>query len=402
MCSSIRNSTSIVLRNEHLKEILASTRAQWDQPEVRSAVKLNFDKVLKSRTEALGFEVYASRTEQKVVHPTCKSRACPSCGHRATILGQREMWTALPDIQYAGVVFTMPAVLWPTLRKNRRLLNDLPAPGTAVTDQWSKDTYGARLMIMVVPHTFGWHLNFNPHLHVLVSAGGLRTSDGVWIQRCHLDKTALMKRWRYALIAYLREAFKRGLLLSAASAQETRRLLTTQYESWWNVDVQPRMTKEHFLQYAGSYARRPPLAQYRIPEHTDEQISFRTKDHKLKREVVTRYTPDEFIGLLADHVPDHYQHAIRHFGILAPPLEKSHLRSAFLPNWDKSADRSCSTSVGLIQFRRRSDWIHCGIQTENECAGRHAAHQPLGSSRPLRLSPNQTATQMWHSSTEYQ
>ena len=100
-----------------------------------------------------------------------------------------------------------------------------------------------------------------------------------------------MKRWRYALIAYLREAFKRGLLLSAASAQETRRLLTTQYESWWNVDVQPRMTKEHFLQYAGSYARRPPLAQYRIPEHTDEQISFRTKDHKLKREVVTRYNP---------------------------------------------------------------------------------------------------------------
>ena len=240
----------------------------------------------------------------------------------------------------------MPAVLWPTLRKNRRLLNDLPAPGTAVTDQWSKDTYGARLMIMVVPHTFGWHLNFNPHLHVLVSAGGLRTSDGVWIQRCHLDKTALMKRWRYALIAYLREAFKRGLLLSAASAQETRRLLTTQYESWWNVDVQPRMTKEHFLQYAGSYARRPPLAQYRIPEHTDEQISFRTKDHKLKREVVTRYTPDEFIGLLADHVPDHYQHAIRHFGILAPRLKSHTFGALFCPIGTKAPTEAAAPQLG--------------------------------------------------------
>ena len=55
-------------------------------PETRSAVRINFDKVLKCRTEALGSEVYASSTEQKVVHHTCKSRTCPSCGHRATIL----------------------------------------------------------------------------------------------------------------------------------------------------------------------------------------------------------------------------------------------------------------------------------------------------------------------------
>ncbi len=305
-------------RKEPLKEILASTRAQWDRPGSRSAVRSNFDKVLKCRTEALGSEVYASGSEQKVFHHTCKSRACPSCGHRATILWQREMWTALPVIEYAGIVLTMPDVLWPILRGNRHLLDDLPALGAAVIDEWSRETCGVRRMIMVVRHTFGRHLNFNPHLHILISAGGLRTADGTWIPGCRLDKKVLMKRWRYALITYLRKALKLGLLRSQVTLQKMQGLLTTQYERWWNVDVQRRMSKTHFLQYAGRYVRRPPLAQYRILTSTDEEISFRTKDHKLKQEVVTRYTLEDFVGLLADQVPDHYRHAIRHFGLLSP------------------------------------------------------------------------------------
>ena len=80
----------IVLRKEPLKEILASLRAIGDVPDTRRAVRSNFDKVLKCRTGALGSEVYASSTEHRVVHHTCKSRACTSCGHRATSLCQRE------------------------------------------------------------------------------------------------------------------------------------------------------------------------------------------------------------------------------------------------------------------------------------------------------------------------
>jgi len=303
---------------EPLKAIVASTRDLWDQPGTRLAVRANFDKLLRCRTEALGAAIYASANQHKVVYYTCKSPACPSCGHRATTLWQREMWAALPDIEFAGLVLTMPDVLWPIFRTNRHLLGDLPVLGAAVIDEWSKETYGARLMIMVVRHTFGRHLNFNPHLHILVSAGGIRAADGNWIGGLAFNKKALMKRWRYALITYLREALKRGLLRSEATPRETQRSLTIQYERWWNIDVQRGMSKEHFLRYAGRYVRRPPLAQYRILAATPQEISFRTHDHKLKREVVTRYTPAEFMHHLADHVPDRYRHAIRHFGLLAP------------------------------------------------------------------------------------
>ena len=93
-----------------LKQILACARGHWDRPETRPAVRQNFEKVINCRTPALGAEVYASESEERLVYHTCKSRACPSCGHRATQLWQREQRTALPDIPYTGIVLTMPDV----------------------------------------------------------------------------------------------------------------------------------------------------------------------------------------------------------------------------------------------------------------------------------------------------
>src|SRR4051794_36555784 len=105
------------MRNQQpLKQILNGNREHWDRVEVRAAVRQNFQRVTACRTMALGAEVYASDTEEKIVPHTCKSRACPSCGHRATMLWQREQWAALPDVHYVGINFTMPNVLWPIFR----------------------------------------------------------------------------------------------------------------------------------------------------------------------------------------------------------------------------------------------------------------------------------------------
>ncbi len=70
--------------NQPLKQILIATRAHWDHPETRPAVRENFEKTINCRTPALGAEVFASETEEKLVYFTCKSRSCPSCGQRAT------------------------------------------------------------------------------------------------------------------------------------------------------------------------------------------------------------------------------------------------------------------------------------------------------------------------------
>ena len=112
-------------------------------------------------------------------------------------------------------------------------------------------------MILVIPHTFGRHLNFNCHLHVLVSEGGLDADGTAW-RRAPLDRKALMPMWRYAVITYLRAAYRMGVLKTDLTARQLAELLRQQYERWWNIHIQRFKSKRQFLGYAGRYARRPP------------------------------------------------------------------------------------------------------------------------------------------------
>jgi hypothetical protein len=312
-----------------LREILIKARDFWQRAGVRETVIENFHKVVACRTPALGAEVFASETEERVFCHPCKSRACPSCGHRATILWQREQWVALPDIPYRGIVLTMPNVLWPIFQRNRHLLHDLPVLGAGVIQGWLKLKYGVRVLLMVVSHTFGRHLTFNAHLHVLVSAGGLNESEGLWVEDLPFDKDALMRMWRFAVTTYLQSALEANVLAMDMSRAAFKALLVSQSERWWNIDIHNFTSKEHFLRYAGRYARRPPIAQSRFLPITDKEVWFWTKDLRLKRRVIDRYPIEQFISLLAEHVPDRYKHAIRYFGLLAPGCKRKMSAAVF-------------------------------------------------------------------------
>jgi hypothetical protein len=285
--------------------------------------------MINCRTPALGAEIFASDDEEKLVYHTCKSRACPSCGHRATRLWQRDQWASLPDIRYAGITFSMPDTLWSIFQQNRHLLHDLPALGAAVIQQWIRIKFGASVLIMVIPHTFGARLNFNSHLHILASAGGLNGSGRGWTDRLYFDRKKLMPMWRFAVITFLRDALKAGVLVSDLAPVDLRAVLAREYR-WWSIHVSYFQSKEHFLRYAGRYARRPPIAQHRFGEITDVVVRFSVKDKRLKERVSAEYSPAEFVAVLAEHVPDRYRHAVRYFGLLAPRSKRRTATAIFL------------------------------------------------------------------------
>ena len=64
--------------------------------------------------------------------------------------------------------------------------------------------------------------------------------------------------------------------------------------------------------------QRPAIAQSRLLGVTDGEVEFWTKDKKQKRKVKTRYSLQDFVAALAEHIQDRYRHAIRYFGLLAP------------------------------------------------------------------------------------
>jgi hypothetical protein len=311
------------MRNVNLlKQILEATRNVWDRPGTRPSVRNNFRAVIDCGTPALGWEVYASDSEEKRCYHRCRSRFCPSCGYRATLLWLEQQEAVLPDIPYAGIVFTMPRELWSIFRRNRHLLHDLPVLGASVIQQWIRSRYGANVLIMIVPHTFGGDLKFNSHLHILISAGGFHESSGRWIPYLRLEKDALMRRWRYAVIDHLHRALKAGVLRSELRTEDLSKLLSTAYQHVrhpkWIIFLQTITSKSHFLRYAARYVRRPPIASWRLLEVTDRDVEFVAKHTKAGRLVRTRCPLPEFVRLLAPHVPDMYRHGIRYFGLLAP------------------------------------------------------------------------------------
>jgi Putative transposase len=151
----------------------------------------------------------------------------------------------------------------------------MSAMGAEAIQQRVKVRYGMRVLIIVVQHTFGGFLNFYPHLHILVSEGGLQESTGRWIERLEYGKRGfieLMHAWRYAVIAYLALALKGGVLTSKLSAEELGNIFRTQYQRAWHIDISRRMSKAHFLRYVGRYIRRPPIAQHRLDRVTDQEV----------------------------------------------------------------------------------------------------------------------------------
>jgi hypothetical protein len=202
-----------------------------------------------------------------------------------------------------------------------------------------------------------------------VSSGGLKEASASWVNQLDLDKGAIMQHWRSAVVAYLRMAYAKGLVITERSPSQVKLLLEMQEECWWSIHLNRFASREHFLRYAGRYIRRPPIAQYRFLEATSERIQSRTMDHREKREVITSYIPAEFVSLLAEHVHDRYAHSVRHFGLLAPRSRGHLLPGVFALlgqsarakphrlSWALSIKRSFAVDPLLDSKGERMRWI---------------------------------------------
>jgi hypothetical protein len=267
-----------------LKQFLKDTIPDWDHNGTLPNVRENLWKIVRCGTAALGAEVFASTTHQKIVYHTCKSRFCPSCGARTAAIWQSKLEAAIPDMSYQEINFTMPRVFWSLFEQNRELLNDLPAVGARAIEYWAKTRHGARVILMVVQQAYGGFLNFYPHLHSLVSAGGLDETHLHWNLGLEFAKKEyrheLMLAWRFALLAYVDAAIQDNLLKSDRSADELALVLRSESKREWNIFVSRKVRKKIVIDHIGRYIRRPPIAQYRFSRFNEKRSAIFCEGHE--------------------------------------------------------------------------------------------------------------------------
>jgi hypothetical protein len=80
--------------------------------------------------------------------------------------------------------------------------------------------------VIVIQHTFGGLLNHNPHLHIMVSAGGMNPAEARCVGSLKFNREEIMFLWRYAVTSYLRNAYQRGFLLESFLPLQFEDLIT--------------------------------------------------------------------------------------------------------------------------------------------------------------------------------
>jgi hypothetical protein len=180
---------------------------------IRPAVIHSITKILSCKHYTRGYAQYncstSSCTHIKRVKFSCKDRSCSVCGRTATDRWIAKQKNTLPPSGWQHITFTIPADLWPFFKEDRRLINELPKLAAHALKKIAKKKEVIPGIFMAI-HTFGRKLNWNVHLHVSITRGGL-TKNNEWRELFFKSKT-LMKMWRYAVITLIRKKMVNGKL----------------------------------------------------------------------------------------------------------------------------------------------------------------------------------------------
>jgi len=172
-------------------------------------------------------------------------------------------------------------------------------------------------------HSWGQTLWMHPHVHMLVTAGGL-SPDGTWRsanKEFLLPSRVLSAKFRGKFLAFLRRAILKGELAlpPGKSRQQWLNLLNKLGRKKWHVMIQPPYRHGRgVVRYLGRYMRGGAVSDRRI-RYEGEAVTLRYKDNEMdppKKKTMV-FEPHEFIRRVLLHVPPPGVHTMRAWGLFA-------------------------------------------------------------------------------------
>jgi hypothetical protein len=237
-------------------------------------------------------------------------------------------------------VVTLPHELNQLVLFNQELVFNLffaAASRTLLQFARDYDRLRAQVGFTAVLHTWDQNLNFHPHLHIVVTGGGLSADADTWIAANNsflLPVKALSKIIRAKFLAALDQAFQEDRLQGKVSCLSGpvpfRRFLRKLKRKKWVV-----YSKELFngsqkaSQYLSRYTHRVAISNHRLVSLVDGKVTFRARDNNRpgQQRLVT-ITTQEFIRRFLLHILPRRFAKIRHFGLMAPANAKTNLAKA--------------------------------------------------------------------------
>jgi hypothetical protein len=255
------------------------------------------------------------RREHLLFH-SCRHRACPQCGHDTTsrwLAHQRELLLPVP---YFHVVFTLPAELRRLVRSHQKAL--LPvlfraAYGSLAALCADPRFLGGRIGALAVLHTWTRTLEWHPHVHLLVPAGGLAPDGQSWLRIRRRKKRFLVH------VHALAERFRGHFLHLARRALPNVAFPHIPWHKRWVVFAKPAMRgPDKVLDYLGRYVHRTAMSDKAIVDCDEHTVTLRYRDSRHHALRTMTLPVHEFLRRFLQHVSPKGMHRVRAFGLLHP------------------------------------------------------------------------------------
>lgn len=280
---------------------------------VRSTLSL----LLKCRTAALGGHRYECDHCGYAVsrYYSCRNRHCSQCqGLRRRRWAEAKEALLLP-VPHFQVVFTLPDELRPIARRfQREIYNVVLRASSETLHKLAAVHWSATPAILAVLHTWARNLSFHPHVHCVVSAGGL-AADGGWVAADpdFLFPVAAMKRlFRGIVLARLTQL---ELPLSRPERIALRNARRAAARKSWSLRVEsPRgRDRGHLVRYLARYVYQTAIDDRRILRVHGDRVTFRTRGAS-----TVTLSGHEFVRRFSLHILPKRFRRIRQYGLLAP------------------------------------------------------------------------------------
>ena len=284
--------------------------------------------IARCRTAALGghVDVCTACGYTAIAYNSCRNRHCPKCQSLAQARWiERRMERVLPTHAF-HVFFTLPSQLYGLALANREKVFDMLFASAAETLlELGRDPkhLGAELGITSVLHTWTRELRFHPHVHSIVTGGGLSLDGERWVETKPdflFPVRVIGAFFRGKFLDRLVHAYERGQLRLEGSAavladrDRFARLRDKLYKMRWVVYAKrPFGGPEQVFRYLGRYTHRVGLSNRRLVSLDERGVTFRTR-----AEQTATLTPHEFLRRFVLHVLPKGFVKIRHHGLMAP------------------------------------------------------------------------------------
>ena len=278
---------------------------------------------------------------QRNAYNSCRNRHCPKCQYAA-----KEKWiehrkSELLPIPYYHIVFTIPEELNKITLVNKTVMYSIlfkSASETLLTLGKDPKHLGAEIGIIAVLHTWGQNLMDHPHLHCIVTGGGLNRTRSKWVKAKkakHWESMPLAKNF-FIHVNIISDLFKKKFLYYFKKAQKNeelkfvgqiselnehkvfQRMLNSLYKKKWiTYCKRPFGGAEKVVEYLGRYTHRVAISNNRIKRIEHDNVVFEWKDYRDNNTRKEMELPAvEFIRRFMLHILPENFYKTRYYGIL--------------------------------------------------------------------------------------